>query len=54
MIRKLLCLLGYHKWNYIDKNPIPKPEKNETICWRALMQCPYCKKEVYLGMGCIL
>jgi hypothetical protein len=53
-IKRLLCLLGFHKWFNIDTNPIPNPKAGEMICWSELHECIHCKKQEYKGMGCIM
>jgi hypothetical protein len=53
MIRKLLCWLGFHKWINLNKNGYPNLEKWESICVSDLHECRYCKKQEYLGMGCV-
>jgi len=52
-MRKILCFFGFHKWKNIDTNSTPNPMEGEIICWSELHECQHCKKQKYLGMGCI-
>ena len=53
IIKTISCLLGFHKWINIDTTPLPNPKLGEMICWSELHECKFCKKQQYLGMGCI-
>ena len=54
VVRRLICLLGFHKWVNIDSTPMPNPKEGEMICWSELHECGECGKQEYKGMGCVV
>ena len=54
IIIKIKCYLGFHKWKNIDTTPKPHLEPGDAYCYSDLHKCEHCKKEKYLGMGCVI
>lgn len=53
IVNHVMCCLGYHKWKNID-DYLPIPKNGEMICFQNIHECERCKKQKYLGMGCIV
>jgi hypothetical protein len=52
--KRLLCHLGLHTWENIDKNPMPTPTKYTHYFVESLHECHYCKRQEFKGMGYIV